>query len=39
MYRWAPNLGLFADVRMMLGDEANELLAVAPLRAGLSWRF
>jgi hypothetical protein len=33
------NLAVFADARMMVGDEANELLAVAPLRAGLSWRF
>jgi hypothetical protein len=30
---------LFADGRMMLGAEAEELLAVAPIRAGLTWRF
>jgi hypothetical protein len=34
-----PNVGLFLDVRLLLGDEANELLAVAPVRAGLSVRF
>jgi hypothetical protein len=34
-----PHLGLFADVRMMLGEESNELLAVAPLRVGLCWSF
>lgn len=34
-----PALHLFADVRWMVGAEANEILAVAPLRAGLSWRF
>ena len=32
-------LSVFADVRMMIGDEAGELLAIAPLRAGLSWEF
>ena len=32
-------LSLFADARMMVGAEAGELLAVAPLRAGLAWRF
>ena len=32
---------LFADVRMMLviGKEADELFAVAPIRAGIAWRF
>jgi hypothetical protein len=30
---------LFADGRMMLGAEAGELLAVAPVRAGVAWRF
>ncbi len=34
-----PHLSLFADARIMLGDEANEVFAVAPLRAGVSWRF
>lgn len=32
-------LSLFADGRMMVGAEAGELLAVAPIRAGLAWRF
>ena len=32
-------LSLFADARVMVGAEAGELLAVAPLRAGLAWRF
>jgi hypothetical protein len=32
-------LALFADLRMMVGSEDSELLAVAPVRAGLSWRF
>jgi hypothetical protein len=32
-------LSLFADGRMMLGSEAGELLAVAPIRAGVAWRF
>ena len=31
--------GLFADGRMMLGEEAGELLAVAPIRAGIAVRF
>jgi hypothetical protein len=30
-----PRISLFADARMMLGSEANELLAVAPVRAGV----
>jgi hypothetical protein len=30
---------IFADGRMMIGSEAGELLAVAPLRAGVAWRF
>ena len=34
-----PQICLFADARMMLGEEANELLALAPVRVGLSWRF
>ena len=32
-------LSLFADGRMMVGAEAGELLAVAPIRAGVAWRF
>ena len=32
-------IGLFADGRMMVGTEAGELLAVAPLRAGVALRF
>jgi hypothetical protein len=34
-----PRLNLFADARMMLGSEAGELLAVAPIRAGVAVRF
>ena len=33
------DLAVFADARMLLGTEANELLGVAPLRIGVSWRF
>lgn len=32
-------ISLFADGRMMVGTEAGELLAVAPLRTGIAWRF
>lgn len=32
-------LSLFADARMMVGSEAGETLAVAPLRVGVRWRF
>jgi hypothetical protein len=32
-------VSFFADGRLMLGDEAGELLAVLPIRAGLSWQF
>jgi hypothetical protein len=32
-------VGLFADARMMVGAEAGELLAVAPVRGGVAWRF
>jgi hypothetical protein len=32
-------LSLFADARMMIGAEAGELLAVAPVRGGVAWRF
>ena len=32
-------LSIFADARMMVGEDAGELLAIAPLRAGLAWRF
>jgi hypothetical protein len=32
-------MGLFADARMMVGAEAGELLAVAPIRGGFAWRF
>ena len=34
-------LSVFADGRMMLvvGTEADELFAVAPIRAGVAWRF
>ena len=30
---------LFADARMIVGEEAGELLAAAPLRVGVAWRF
>jgi hypothetical protein len=30
---------LVADVRMMIGTEAGELLALAPIRAGVAWHF
>lgn len=32
-------ISVFADGRMMIGAEAGELLAVAPVRAGVAWRF
>jgi hypothetical protein len=32
-------VSLFADGRMLIGAEAGELLAVAPIRAGVAWRF
>jgi hypothetical protein len=32
-------ISLFADGRMMVGAEAGELLAVAPIRAGVAWSF
>lgn len=32
-------LDLFADARMILGAEAGELLVMAPVRAGVAWRF
>ena len=32
-------MNLFVDGRMMVGSEAGELLAVAPIRAGVAWRF
>ena len=31
-------ISLFADVRMLIGDEAGELLAMASVRPGLAWR-
>ena len=34
-----PRLSIFADARMIVGAEAGELLAIAPVRAGLAWRF
>ncbi len=34
------HLSLFADARMMVGGEGNDgILAIAPLRAGVNWRF
>ena len=32
-------LSFFADGRMMIGAAAGELLAVAPIRAGIAWSF
>jgi hypothetical protein len=32
-------LSVFADARMMVGDEAGEIVAAAPIRAGLAWHF
>ena len=32
-------LSLVADARMMIGAEAGESLAVAPIRVGVAWRF
>lgn len=32
-------VSLFADGRMMIGAEAGELLAVAPIQIGVAWRF
>ena len=32
-------LSVFGDVRMLIGAEAGELLALVPVRAGLAWRF
>jgi hypothetical protein len=34
-----PRLAIFADARMQVGADGGETLAVAPLRAGLRWRF
>jgi len=34
-----PRLGVYADARMQLGGDGGEVLALAPLRAGLRWRF
>ena len=32
-------LSAFADIRMIIGAEAGELLAIVPVRAGVAWRF
>ena len=32
-------VSLFGDTRLTIGEEANELLGIWPLRAGLAWRF
>jgi hypothetical protein len=32
-------LSLFGDARMLVGNEAGELLAMAPVRVGIAWRF
>ena len=33
------HLRLFSDVRVMVGGAANDVLGVAPVRAGIAWRF
>jgi hypothetical protein len=36
----AQRLNAFADVRMLIGAEGSEgIVAVAPVRAGVAWRF
>jgi len=32
-------LSLFGDVRMLVGVEADDLLAIVPVRVGIGWRF
>jgi len=32
-------MNFFSDWRMIIGGEADDLFAIAPLRAGLGWRF
>jgi hypothetical protein len=32
-------ISLFVDGRILVGSEANEIFALAPIRAGLAWRF
>jgi hypothetical protein len=32
-------LSVFGDARMLVGAEAGEMLAMAPVRVGLAWRF
>jgi hypothetical protein len=32
-------ISVFADARMVVGAEAGELLAIAPVRVGVAWRF
>jgi hypothetical protein len=32
-------ISVFGDVRMVIGAEAGELLAMVPLRGGVAWRF
>ena len=32
-------LSIFGDARMTIGNEGGELLAIAPVRAGVAWRF
>ena len=37
---FGQRLTAFADVRMLIGAEGNEgIVAVAPVRAGVAWRF
>lgn len=35
----SDQLNVFVDGRMVVGDDAGELLAVLPIRAGVAWRF
>jgi len=32
-------LSVFGDARILLGEEANELLVMLPVRVGVAWRF
>lgn len=32
-------LSLFGDARLLVGTEANEMLAIVSVRVGVSWRF
>ena len=36
---FGERISAFGDARMIVGDEAGELLAILPVRVGLAWRF